>query len=148
MLVVVLGREVEVEVVEDVDELVLGRDVELDVLDDVDELVLGRDVELDVLDDVEELVLGREVLELVEEDDVVVLELVVADVEVDVELVVGFVVDVEDGELVVELDEVLVGGTRVDDVLVVDVEVVVVFRFRASVVVTDPPLTQAHAVQV
>jgi hypothetical protein len=65
-------------------------------------VVLGRDVELELLDD-----------------------------EVVLELVVG-------GRVVV--------GSRVDDVLVVDVEVVVVRFFRASVVV--PSLVHTHAAHV
>ena len=116
--------------------VVLGRDV--------DELVLGRDVEVDV-----DEVLGRDVLELDDVDDDVVVELVVAGIELDVVVVVGFVLDVEEVDDVVavellELDDVLVVGTRVDEVLVVDVDVVVVFRLRAAVAV-EVSLPQTHA---
>src|SRR5262245_27958214 len=95
--------------------------------------------------DVEEPVLGG-----VELEDDVVLELVVA---VEVDVVVGFVVDVEELEevvavelLEVALEDVVVVGARVDDELVVDV-VVVVVRFRRAVLPLADPVPQTQASQ-
>jgi len=81
------------------------------------------------------VVVGLVVVELVVVDGLVVVELLV------VELVVALVVV----ELVDELEDVVVVGTRVDDVVVDEVAVVVVFFFRPSVVV-DVSLLQMHVV--
>src|SRR2546428_1012379 len=91
----------------------------------VTDVVVGRKVEVDVLEVDEDV--GDDVLEVVvdEVEDVVELKL-----------------------LELELEEVLVVGTLVDEVLVVEVEVVlVVFFLRASVVV-DVSLPQRHAVHI
>jgi len=115
--------------------------VEVDVLEDDEvevELVVGITV------DVEELVLGRDVLELEAVDDDVVLEIVVAEVEVEVEVVVGFVVDVDE-VVEVELLELALEDV-LNEVLVVDVEVVVVF-FRPAALTVDDPLPHTHAPQ-
>src|SRR5262245_38743657 len=146
--VVVLGQAVVV--------VVLGREVELEVLEEVEvELVVGCEVEVDelVLELLELELVELELVE-VELEEVVVVETRVVEVlvvEVDVELVVGCDVDVEELEevLLLEelvLDDVLVVVTRVDEVLVVDVVVVVVFFLR-SVVVLVWATPQAHAMQ-
>lgn len=90
------------------------------------------------------------------EDDVgedVVLGLVVAVVAVAVDVVAGFVVDVDEVDELVEvellevaLEDVVVVGTRVDEVLVVDVVLVVVL-FRRAAFALDDPVPHVHASQ-